>query len=302
MKHFFALLGILLLLSACSQQTTEEDTPTSCPPDCAGGSTGVVTTINAPSDGGSVYVGDRLVASATLDDLGESSVEDGVVCITGLDGETFSGLGGCNCENFYITLDDPHDSNFEQTMVNFDSALVPSDASGNQHLTFYTRYRYTAYGPMTLCLTGDPYQETECAVEGDKLTSSSSGPVQIASVEEILSTEGSNAINVRLKITANAPTQATGQLVDLDYTSEPSCVLPTDITITGKVYVILFGEAQDCGTITFEQGEDTATTTCKLDSLTTDRFIGGQKEYDGWVRIDYGYQEIQSVAFTIVSE
>ena len=24
-----------------------------------------------------------------------------------------------------------------------------------------------------------------------------------------------------------------------------------------------------------------------------------QKDYDGWVRIDYGYQELQSVAFTV---
>src|SRR3989338_4351834 len=287
MKKILLLLGIVFLLSACTQ-VAEEEIATSCPPSCSGGSSGVETTINAPSDGGSVYVGDRLVISATLYDLGESSVEDGVVCITGLNGDIFSGLGGCNCDNFYITLEDTDDSNFEQTTVSFDSTLVPSDASGTQHLTFYTRYRYTAYGPMTLCLTGDPYQETECSVEGDKLTSSSSGPVQIDSVEEILSTEGSNAINVRLKITANAPTVTTGQMVDLDYTSEPSCILPTQQSTTAEVYVILFGEAQDCGTISFEQGEDTATTTCKLDTLTTDRFIGGEKEYDGWIRIDYG--------------
>lgn len=299
MKKIFFLLGILLLLSACTQQTATEKISTSCPPICSGGSTGIVTTINAPADSSTVYVGDRLSPSATLDDLGESSVQDGVVCITGLDGAIFSGLGGCNCQSFYTTIDDPHDPNFEQATVTFPSSLLTNEGVGEQHMTFYTRYQYTAYGPVTLCLTGDPYHETACSLEGNKLSSSSSGPLQISSVTESLTTQGSNAIDVRIKIDVDAPSSSTGQLINLDQTSDTSCVLPTAETTSADVSLVLFGESYDCGTLTFAQGDTSASATCKLETIDTQRFIGGQKEYDGWVRIDYGYQELQSTAFTV---
>ena len=299
MKTFLFLFVLLFLLSACTQETTTDTLATSCPPDCSGGDTGIVTTINTPQDEGTVYVGDRLAPSVTLDDTGESSVEGGLVCITGLDGAIFSGLGGCNCQSFYTTIDDPHDANFQQATVNFQGSLLTDEGVGDQHMTFYTRYSYSTYGPFTLCLTGDPYHETDCSVEGDKLTSSSSGPVQITSVTESITTQGSNSVNVRLKIDVDKPTSDTGQLVSIEQTSEPSCVLPTSDTVSADVSVILFGEAHDCGTITFNSDEESASVTCKLDSIDTQNFIGGQKDYDGWVRIDYGYQELQSVAFTV---
>jgi len=122
-KIFFALF--VLFLVGCTQEAPEgEEIATSCPPGCSGGSAAVVSTINSPQDEGNVYVGDRLAISINLVDRGEASVEDGRVCITGLDGEVFSGLGGCQCEGFYITLDDSDDAKFERTTVDFPSAYI----------------------------------------------------------------------------------------------------------------------------------------------------------------------------------
>ena len=299
MKTFLLFLSLIFLLSACTQKATTDTLATSCPPDCSGGDTGVVTTIHAPQDEGTVYVGDRLAPSVTLDDLGESSVEGGLVCITGLDGAIFSGLGGCNCQSFYTTIDDPHDANFEQATVNFQGSLLTAEGVGNQHLTFYTRYSYSAYGPFTLCLTGDPYHETDCLVEGNKLTSSSSGPLHIRSLTESISTQGSNSVNLRLKIDVDTPSSDTGRLLSVEQTSDSRCVLPPSDTVSADVSVILFGESYDCGKITFSSAEESASVSCKLDAIDTQNFIGGQKDYEGWVRIDYGYQELQSVAFTV---
>ncbi|MDP3727899.1 MAG: hypothetical protein Q8R18_00450 [bacterium] len=303
MRKFILLFFAVLFLVACTQQTPEgEELAGTCPPDCSGGSSSIVTTVNSPQDEGNVYVGDRLAVSANLEDRGESNAE-GLVCITGLDGSIFSGLGGCNCESFYISIDDTDDANFEKTRVDFSPSFVSEDASGSHHMTMYTRYLYTAYGPFTLCLTGDPYNEKECSVEGNKVTGSSSGPLKIISISEELTNIGGNAVNLRLRIEAEANLDDTAQLVELDETSDSICLLTnTDQKTSADVSVILFGESNDCGKITFDQGEDTATITCKIENVDTDRFIGGQKEYDGWIRIDYGYQEIQSVAFDVVSE
>ncbi len=304
MRVAFLFLSLLFLLSACTQQTPEgEEIPTSCPPLCAGGSIGVVTEINAPQDEGNVYVGDRLAVSATLTDLGEASVDDGLVCITGLDGSIFSGLGGCTCENFYITLDDSDDAQFEKTRVSFTPTFIPEEASGDHYLTFYSRYSYTSYGPFTLCLTGDPFDEETCSLEGNKLLGSSSGPLQITSLTEELASVGGNAVTLRVRIEAEFAGEENAQLVELDETYDPSCLLTNDDQKTSAdVSLILFGESHDCGSMIFDFGESTASATCKIENLDTERFIGGQTEYEGWIQIDYGYQEIQSVSFDVVSE
>ncbi len=300
-KIFFIFL--LIFLFACTQQTPEgEEIATDCPPSCSGGSAAVTSTINSPQNEGNVYVGDRLAISMNLIDSGESSVEDGLVCITGLDGETFSGLGGCNCESFYITIDDSDDANFERTTVDFPSAYINPQASGTQHITFYTRYSYTSYAPFTLCLTGDPYNEESCSVDGNKVTSSSSGPLQVSSITEEITTEGGNAITLRLHVQADLNSQNTAQMIELNEVSEDTCLLlNTDEKTQGDISVILFGESYDCGKITFDQGEEEAEVTCKIKNIDTQGFIGGENDFDGWVRIDYGYQEIQSVSFDVVS-
>lgn len=303
MKKRLFLFIVLIFLGACTQQSPEgEELATSCPPDCSGGSNAVITSVNSPQDEGNVYVGDRLAVSANLEDKGEANAE-GLVCITGLDGSIFSGLGGCSCESFSITLDDSDDANFEKTTVDFSPSFVSEEALGSHHMTMYTRYSYTSYGPFSLCLTGDPYNEEECSVEGNKLTGSSSGPLQITSVEEEITNVGGNAVTLRLRIEAEADFDDTAQLVELDDTSDSTCLLTNiDEKTSADISVILFGESNDCGTITFEKDEESASVTCKIENLDTERFIGGQKEYEGWVRIDYGYQDIQSVAFDVVSE
>src|SRR3989338_308302 len=194
-------------------------------------------------------------------------------------------------------------ANFEKTRVDFSPSFVSEDAIGSYYMTLYTKYLYTAYGPFSLCLTGDPYNEEECSVEGNKLTESSSVPVQILSVEEELTTVGGNAVTLRLRIEAEANLDDNAELIEIDETLDSACLLTNlDQKTTADISVILFGESYDCGSLSFDLKKEEATATCKIENLNTQRFIGGEKEYNGWIRIDYGYQEIQSVAFDVVSE
>jgi len=276
--------------------------PTTCPPDCAGGSAGVISTIDSPSDGGNVYGGEQFAVSIGLHDRGESSVEDGIVCVTGLDADLFSGLYGCTCQSYYIELDDPDDPNFERTRIDFPSTFVSREATGDQRLTAYTRYRYTSYGIFEACLTGDPFEETACSVEGNKLVVSSSGPVEVTSITEELTPVGSNAVTLRMNVQARVNAADNEKLIALDDTSSSACVLPVETFTNVAVSLVLFGESHSCGNMKFEQGEDEAEITCRIENLDTQLFIGEQKEYQGWVQLEYGFQNIQSIQFTVLQE
>lgn len=304
MRKIIILLLLSIFVVACTTQTTEK-VATACPPDCQGGNAGVLSTVNSPADGGNVYGGDRLLVSVGLVDAGESSVSNGEVCETGLDASIFGALGGCNCKSYYITLDDPHDANFQSTQVEFSSAFVPKTAAGEQHATVYNRYTYSTYGPFSACITTDPFTDTSCTSAGNILTSSSSGPVQIDSVTEELSAVGSNSVTMRLRVKASLSARANERLISIDDTTSNTCVLDNDPSVTSvslPLSVILFGKAQDCGTLKFENGKDTAEGSCKIENIGTNLLIGNQKQYDGWIRLDYGFEHIDSVGFKIVQE
>ncbi|MBI5797598.1 hypothetical protein HZA98_01700 [Candidatus Woesearchaeota archaeon] len=303
-KIIFLLLLSIFFIAACSTQTTEK-TATACPPDCSGGSAGVVSTINSPSNEGNVYGGDRLLVSVGLVDAGESSVSNAEVCETGLDANVFGSLGSCNCQSYYITLDDTHDANFQSTQIEFPTAFVSKSATGEQHATVYNRYAYTTYGPFSACITTDPFTDTSCTSTGNILTSSSSAPVQIDSVTEELSAVGSNSVTMRLRVKASLSARANERLIAVADTTSNTCVLAQDPSITSvslPLSVILFGKAQDCGMLKFENGKYTAEASCKIENIGTNLLIGNQKQYDGWIRLDYGFEHIDSVGFKIVQQ
>ncbi|MBS3162931.1 hypothetical protein J4467_03315 [Candidatus Woesearchaeota archaeon] len=238
----YLLLILFLFLASCATNTTET-LPTECPPYCSGGSSSVDLEINSPQD--IVFANDRMPVTATVVDSGESGVEYGEVCVTGLDEQYFSGFGGCNCQSYYITLDDNDDENFEESLINFDTTYVSDKASGNHFMTFINRYTYTTYAPFEICFTND-LSDSSC-ISGNKLESSSSGPL-----------------------------------------------------IKADVSIIMFGEANDCGTLNFYEDEDyEASITCKLDGFLLSQFVGGQDTYPGWVRIDYAVEQKDSIEFEV---
>ena len=303
MRNVLLLVLVLVVAGCVTQEDAVEQLPTTCPPVCGGGTGGVETVINYPSEGSNVYAAERFAPSFYLADVGESNAE-GLVCVTGLDGDIFSGLGGCNCQDFYIVLDEPDDPNFEETYITYQSASVDSGRTLDQSMTVYTRYLYSTFGVFELCLTGDPFAEEECSTTGEKLQGSSGGPVQVTSVTEELTKVGSNAVTVRVVVEAQVAADANEKLIELEDTTNIDCVLPTDEDARTKVNmdIVLLGARHECSPLFFREGEDTATSTCKIENLDTQLFIGGEKEYQGYVEIQYGFQNIQSVGFTVVSE
>ena len=288
----YILLILFLFLASCATETSEE-LPTDCPPDCSGGSDSVDLEINSPQD--IVFANDRMPVSITVYDYGESSVEYGEVCVTGLDEEFFSGFGGCNCQSYYITLDDNDDENFEESLINFDTTYVSDKASGNHFMTFINRYTYTTYAPFEICFTND-LSDSSC-ISGNKLESSSSGPLKVTSIQERLVPNG-NAVDLRLTI--DTKFSGDGTLISMDDVASGSCLTIPEEPIKADVSIIMFGEANDCGTLNFYEDEDyEASITCKLDGFLLSQFVGGQDTYPGWVRIDYAVEQKDSIEFEV---
>ena len=297
----YILLILFLFLASCATETSEE-LPTDCPPDCSGGSDSVDLEINSPQD--IVFANDRMPVSITVYDYGESSVEYGEVCVTGLDEEFFSGFGGCNCQSYYITLDDNDDENFEESLINFDTTYVSDKASGNHFMTFINRYTYTTYAPFEICFTND-LSDSSC-ISGNKLESSSSGPLKVTSIQERLVPNG-NAVDLRLTIDAEFAGDDT--LISTTDVASDSCLTIPEEPIQADVSIIMFGvehvcdvdcQGNDCGTLNFYEDQDyEASITCKLDNFLLGQFVGGQDTYDGWVRIDYAVEQKDSIEFKV---
>ncbi len=289
MRKYYILILLLFIVSCTT--TTEEAIPTYCPPGCSGGSESVEIIVNSPSD--IVFANDRMPVSVDLLDIGESSVEFGELCITGLNVEDFSELSGCNCQSYYITLDDSDDQNFESALIDFGTSFISPEASGEHFLTFINRYSYTTYAPFEICFTNDLGDD---CISGDKLESSSSGPLKVTSIQERIVPDG-NAVDVRLSIEA----EYTGDsmLISQEDINSDSCLTIPNYPITADVSIIMFGVSHECGVLNFFEDEDSATITCKLDDQMLSNFIGEQDTYEGWVRIDYAVEQIDSVKFKV---
>ncbi|MDP3919045.1 MAG: hypothetical protein Q8Q35_04055 [Nanoarchaeota archaeon] len=299
MKKLIVLGFVLLvLISACQQELPEEPTPTACPPDCSGYGGNVETEVL----GDTIYANSRFTPSVNINDEGESDTE-GIVCITGLNSEVFEDYEECSCQDFYVTLQDASDPNFEYDEIDFSSIYVSTEESSEEEMTIITRYKYITYGIFEVCLTGDPDRETECSESGNKLETSSAGPVNVNSIKEDIQTVGDNSITLRLQIEADYDASANQQLVALNDVTDSSCFIGgsgEDVYV--DVDVILLGKSTSCGEMVFEPGEESSTITCKLDNIDVDLLVGGSKEKEGWVKLTYGFEDIQSHKFDIKTD
>jgi len=304
MKLRYCLLVLLLFIVACAQtqELGEEPSPTACPYICLPGNAGVETTVNHPKDDGTVFVNDRMAPRIKVEDVGEASIEGGFVCLTGLNEEAFQGVSRCDCEAFSIDLDDPDALPYDD--VTFSTALVTDEAVGDQDLTVYTRYSYSTFGIFELCISGDPDNEKECDTSSteNRLVVSSAAPVEITSVTQTLTPQGGDAVALRVNIEAEMHTDANQELIPIDDATNDACVLEITYTVPVDVTFVLFEDehAGACSTLQFRDGEDAAHVTCKFEVDTAT--LVGKKEWRGYVRLDYGFQEIQSVRFTVTAE
>jgi hypothetical protein len=318
MKRIVAIFVFVIIVSGCAtfnQKDYEEgeNVATTCPPDCDSGSKGIVTNILAPAEKATVFENERLYPSVYLEDAGQADA-DGIVCLTGLDDEVFDLYSSCTCTgNFDISINDEDAINFEGQKIEFESVLAKPEESIEQTLSVVTRYIYTTYGIIDICLTGDPGEDSDCKgylTEGDHaatiLKTSSSGPLTISKVSETLSKVGADAVTMRLEVTAKIDSDPAMQLITSEDVYSDGCsTLPESKGITAETSLIMDNRRYDCTNLVFEIGENEATTTCKVENIPTSDLIGGKvskiKE-DSWIEVNYAWEERQTVKFNVKVE
>jgi hypothetical protein len=304
MKKIILTLLFLLFIVACQPQTVEE-TPGACPPDCSSGSEALQTDIILPTPNGNVYANEQFAPYFYVRNLGEAN-SDGTILVTGLDRSVFSSYTGCYPIEFTTVVDDPDDPFFKEAI--FDSlpkADVNTEANLEQIMTAYTRYTYTTFATMSSCITTNIVDEPDCSTSPttNRLDTSSSGPLTVTTITQELSSPGSGAVTLRLRVNAKIDAQATQRVINTDLVSSSECVISTEglDIVKAKTSLVILGREYSCGDLAFEGGKGEATTTCIVENIDTNILVGGQKEKDGYLKIDYGFQDIQSVPFNVVS-
>ena len=303
MKKILILMLIGILLVGCETSTTvdEETLIGTCPPDYNTGSQALDISITYPGEDSNVYSRYPFIPQINIYDVGEIG-SDGIVLLSGLDEEVFSGLGGCHSLDFYITQEDSHSDYFKETKVEFPQSSVNAEENYEETLTVTTRYDYSNYGIFELCLTDDPAAETECNADSkkNKLSKSSAGPLQVNSITQEIIPVGGDTISVVLNIKADVSLSNNQQLMPIeDLTSTDCLYINEDLTIKIDADVILFGERYYCDYLEFEYGENDAELQCSIENIDLRSLVGGHKEQSGWVEIKYGIEEKQSVKFNV---
>jgi hypothetical protein len=318
MKKIFLVLILLLFVAGCTgfnktDYEQGENIPTACPPDCFEGYEGITTEVLTPFEGTTIYAKERLYPVIYLEDKGQADGA-GVVCLTGLDEDVFDNYYSCTCnQEFDITINDASSPYFEEMKLEPESTYANPEESVDQTLSVVTRYTYTTFGTIDICLTGDPGDDPDCngyITEGDKeyniLSSSSSGPLTITKVTETLSKVGGDAVTMRLTIEASINDDSTVQLIEEDDIYSDSCsTLPDSRGVSADVFLALDNVAYDCNPLVFEVGESEASTTCKVENIPTSNLVGGTASKirpDNWIEVNYAWEQRQSVSFKVEVE
>ncbi len=306
MKKILILLLVVLITTGCdfnSDSYEDEETQLgTCPPDCISGSQALDIGVTYPSEGSNVYSNYPFIVQVDINDVGEIGT-DGMVLVSGLDSEVFTGLSGCTPLDFYITQEDSHSDYFKEAKVEFPQSnvgIVEDDYE--ETLSVITRYEYKNYGIFDFCLTDDPAAETECNgdFEKNRLSKSSSGPLQIDTItQEIIPVSG-DTISIIVNIKARINLDRNQQLMPVDDLTSIDCLyINEDEKIKVESDVILLGERYICDFLEFEYGENEAQVQCRIENVDLGSFVGGHKEQEGWVELKYGIEEKQSVKFNV---
>ena len=106
---------------------------------------------------------------------------EGQTCISGLDSNIFSGFSGCECTTFQQVKDDsgvfqPEDLTFGPYTIH-----ITKDDRKEHIVSAVTRYLYGNEVKANICISKDIYENTGCS---PSITSSTSGPLDITSIEQ----------------------------------------------------------------------------------------------------------------------
>ncbi len=304
MRKISILFVLLLQVVGCSTSfgsTAEEEMPTGCPGDCSGGSGGIEILILTPyeeasSEANIFYDFEEFTPSVKVENTGEADAEVDV-CLSFRDEDLLA--ADCSCLNYDVVVNYPDDPYYEIAYVDWGNFNFNLDENSREsYMSVYTTYRYYTYGDITAFIR----DKAEGVLEGDVLDTSSSAPVKITGVKEILSPRGTSA-DLTFIIDVKVNEDDNEWLLSAEDVYE-GCTIPDYLyepVIKASVYLDFFGNEVNCADIKVEDGK--GTTTCKMDVSLTASDGTHISEYDaeGYVTLEYGMRVIDGVGFKVVS-
>jgi hypothetical protein len=303
MKKIILLFVLLFLISSCVNPVTlDSDDPeedlTACPPACSNQDYGVFSDLVYPST--TIRQGLRVTPSVDLTGAGDADAS-GMVCLTNLDAEVFD--DPCICNSFDLTRREVYDDEVGEYTVEFE--LVSFETLGQNDISVVTKYEYTTYAPIEVCLTSDPERDGSCSTGGNMLEASS-GPLEVKSVSEDVDLPGGvggSIIDLIFTVEVEAPSDAT--IVSLDYVYDYSCYEVPENSVTATAEILFNGQYYNCDNLQFVGENREAETTCivKDVNLGDAAFLGDgndQRFGKDWIEITYGLENWQTIEYEVV--
>ena len=303
MKKIFVLLILLFLISSCVNSVTlDSDDPeedlTECPPDCSNQNYGVISDLVYPST--TIRQGLRVTPSVDLTDAGDADASV-VVCLTNLDNTVFDDQ--CICNSFDLTRREVYEDDVGEYTVEFD--LVAFETTGKNDISVVTKYEYTTFAPIEVCLTSDPERDGSCSMDGDMLIASS-GPLEVVNVYEAVDLPGGvggSIIDLIFTVEVEAPRDA--NIVSLDYVYDYSCYEVPGTYVTATAEILFNGQYYNCDNLQFVGENKEAKTNCVIRDVKLDdaAFLGednDQRYGKDWIEIKYGLEEWQTIEYEVV--
>jgi hypothetical protein len=307
MKKLIIVLIVLLLIAGCDFGPTEEEDIVGCPLNfnCASGNDGVDIEIKDPPgdmidvEDRIVYYGERFKPWFRITDLGESDVE-GEICIAGLDAEAFQGFSGCDCQDYYIIVQDEEDYYENNWDLEFPGYSV-TQKGFESTLTYINRYYYHTYGLLDICLKENPKDDTRgCDTTGNVLSTSSNSPLEVTEVSQRLTESGTGSVSLRLDYSVEEKSNDEGNIAPYGSLWSGECLYEGMDDPYVEVTFYLDGNVYGCGTIHIEDGE--GSDSCTISEILTSNEQGslyGGEYRDAYLDFEYVWESRDSIRFKV---
>ena len=308
MKRIIPLLLVLILISGCAQVTTMRNNLPGLPQKSSETSMfataqSMATTVHEPKADATVSGRYKFIPDIEVINLGHADSK-GVVCLSGLNQDTFRGFLGCECQDF-TTYADEEDGDISQDL-SFGPYTILSEDKTEELMTVTTRYTYETTATATACINKDR-NSAGCTVTNianqkrNIMSKSSNGAVLITSITESIIPEDKDTITITFDIELSKANK--GEVYDYSKAGYPSCRSEEkqNKKIRGSIEGMPNGKISCTETELDEDGKGTITCEARNIMLTDNKgesiFPNGY-EPEITANIKYGYEQIQSIKFS----
>ena len=307
-----SILIVLTLITGCAQLTTIQTKLPGMPKQneatIFASTQSIMTNAKNPIEDSSISDKYEFTPLIEVANLGNADSE-GVVCLSGLNDQTFKDFLGCDCQDFTVYADENDGEVIQE--LEFGPYRINTEEPTEEIMTVTTRYTYETTGYANVCVKKDMYSQTGCQTVNianqpkNLLTKSTSGAIKITKVTENIIPIDEETVTLSLNVEVGKATK--GNIYDYMKAGYPSCRSEEkqNKIVRGTISGLPNGDITCDETELNEDGEGTLT--CDAENIRLSDKSGQAVFPEGYspeieINLKYGYEQISSIKFNVIPE